>query len=105
MVPVAFVVGWMLSERRRKRAFGKQPAPPRSFLAGFLALFLLWGGLAFRLNAANASLLAGKMGAMFLPELPISAPLALILLTASIGGLLGGFATLSGNLLGEAIKS
>ncbi|MEO0470237.1 MAG: hypothetical protein AAF206_11490 [Bacteroidota bacterium] len=105
---VAFVVGLVLSERRKRRVFGnKKQAKSYSFLAGFLALFILWGGMSWYLDAQNASLLSEKIAQLLLrgQEAPFQGAWFMILTTALIGGLMGGFSCLSGNLLGEAIKS
>jgi hypothetical protein len=65
----------------------------RSFLAGFLAIFLLWFMLAFWLDTRNEQLLSRKIAElMHLGH----ASILLILITAVVGGLVGGFAALSG---------
>lgn len=106
---VAFVIGLLLSEGKKKRAFSRsrKVSRPFSFWAGFLALFLLWGGLAFYIDHANASVLSTKLAQYILKasEGPMAGPWPMIAITALIGGLMGGFASLSGNLLGEAVKN
>ncbi|HRW75609.1 MAG: hypothetical protein R2787_00915 [Saprospiraceae bacterium] len=72
--------------------------PARSlsaFLCGFLAGALLWGGLAWRTDWANDHLLSSQIGNLFNG---ISS-MALILITAFIGGLVAGFGALSGSSL------
>ena len=101
---VAFVVGAILSERRKRRVFAKKQPPARSFLAGFLAIFLLWGGIAYYYNLQNANFLAEKVSQLFTQSPPIPGPYLLILLTALIGGILGGLSALTGNFFGEALK-
>jgi hypothetical protein len=77
--------------------------PADAFLSGFLALFLLWGGLAWFLDAANNSILSKKI-AMILP-LGGSSWL-LILVTALVGALVGGGAALSaGYLRGRSVAT
>jgi hypothetical protein len=72
--------------------------PIVSFLSGFLALFLLWGGLAWFLDAANNSILSEKIARI----LPLGgSSFLLILVTAVIGALVGGGAALSGCYLGR----
>ncbi len=70
--------------------------PARSFLAGFLGVFLLWGGLSWTIDMANQSILAPRI-ATVLP-LDGSIPL-LVLLTALVGGIAAGLGALSGSLL------
>ena len=69
--------------------------PLMAFLATFLGLFLLWGIMAIWIDNANNHLLSAKI-AMILP-LHGSTTL-LILITALIGGLVSGFAGLTGSL-------
>lgn len=71
-----------------------QPKTGIAFLAGFLGIFLLWAVLSFWIDTANESILSQKI-ALLLP-LGGSAVL-LILVTAAIGGLVGGFAAMAGS--------
>ena len=68
----------------------------RAFLAGFLALFLLWGGLSFWISNKNEHLLAHKMSMVIFK---MDNPWLLILATALIGGLVAGMAALSGSFV------
>ncbi|HEV2355186.1 MAG TPA: hypothetical protein VGR89_13140 [Puia sp.] len=70
--------------------------PFPAFLAGFSALFLLWGGLALAANASNGSILATRIA--FLLQLNGS-PYALILVTGLAGGLMGGGGALTASFL------
>jgi hypothetical protein len=64
----------------------------RAFFTGFIAIATLWLGYAEYLNARNHQLLAGKMAELFhLPSVTL-----MLLVTAVLGGLAGGLATLSG---------
>ena len=106
---VGFLVGLILSQKTgnsRKRSFTKSKPPARAFLAGFLALFFLWGGVAYFLDTENASILSTKISQLIIPsnEPPIPGSYIMLLVTALIGGLLGGFSTMTGNLLGEAVR-
>lgn len=65
-----------------------------NFLAGFLSIALLWGGYALLLDSVGAAPLAERVAGI----LTISKPL-LFVATALIGGLVGGFAALTGSLL------
>jgi len=70
----------------------QKPGP--AFISGFLALFLLWGGLAWCIDANNNSVLSHRMSQML--ELGDS-PFLLILVTALIGALVAGLASLAGS--------
>ncbi|MCB0845474.1 MAG: hypothetical protein KDE26_19630, partial [Bacteroidetes bacterium] len=89
------------------RSFTKPRPPARAFLAGFLALFLLWGGLAYGLDSANTSIMSEKISQIILSgaQPPISGAYVMLLVTGLMGGLIGGFSTMTGNLLGEAIRN
>jgi hypothetical protein len=68
----------------------------RSFLSGFFGLFLLWGILAWWISSKNEGILATKIASV----LPLGGnALILILITGFIGGLVAGFAALSGSYL------
>ena len=73
------------------------PQPPgKSFLAGFVALFILWGGLAFWISSNNDHILAHRASLLLLK---MDNPYLLVLITAFLGGLVAGFAAMSGSLL------
>ncbi|MDP5171651.1 MAG: hypothetical protein NWR72_15500 [Bacteroidia bacterium] len=103
---VAFVVGLLLSQKRKKRLYGRNTPPARAFLAGFLAIFLLWGVRALLLDLGNESLLSLEIFTIIFqsPEALPYPSYVMIALSATIGGLLGGLSAMSGNLLGEAIQ-
>lgn len=68
----------------------------RSFLAGFLAVLLLWSGLATWISIRNDGVLAGKMALI----LPLGGNTFLLLLvTGIVGGIIGGFAAMTGSFL------
>lgn len=67
-----------------------------SFLTGFLALFLLWGVLSFWISSSNEHILAHKVSLVILK---IDSPYLLMLATALIGGLVAGFAAMTGSFL------
>jgi hypothetical protein len=85
IAPIAFMVSLLIPLR---------PLP--AFLSGFLALVLLWGGLALAANVANEGILATKIAWL----LPLSgSPYALILVTALVGALVGGGGSLTASFL------
>lgn len=65
----------------------------RSFLSGFTGIFLLWGLLALWIDIKNESILSGKVAQLFFLG---HHSVLLILATALIGALVGGFAAMSG---------
>ena len=65
-----------------------------SFLAGFLAAALLWGGYATYLNHLNEGLMADRMGELF----GGMSGFLLVLTTGLFGGILGGLGALTGSL-------
>jgi hypothetical protein len=75
--------------------------PYLSFVAGFLSLLLLWGGLAWYISAQNGDLLAHRISPLILSK---DAPMTLIAVTALIGGLTAGFAALRGSLLRNTLE-
>lgn len=70
--------------------------PGKAFLSGFLALFLLWGGLSFWISSNNEHLLAQKISLLILK---IDNAYLLITATALIGALTAGFAALTGSYI------
>jgi hypothetical protein len=81
----AFVIGLLV----RQKAW-------LAWLAGFLGLFLLWVLLAWLKNAPNDGLLSGKIGEL----LGIgNNPVLLIIITGFLGGIVAGFAALTGSML------
>jgi hypothetical protein len=81
----AFLVSALIPQR---------PGP--SFLSGFIAIFLLWGLLAWGIDMANGSILSVKIAQI----LPLGgSPYLLIAVTALVGALAGGSAALSASYL------
>lgn len=82
---IAFLVAVLIHQRGLK-----------AFSAGFLALFILWFVLAFWMDIANESVLSVKIASL----LPLGgSKWLLMIVTAVIGGLVAGFAALSGSYL------
>jgi hypothetical protein len=71
-------------------------SPGKSFLTGFIALLLLWGGLSFWISNNNGHLLAHKVSLLILK---MDNPFVLIFATAIIGALVAAIAALSGSYL------
>lgn len=78
----AFLMGYLLKSKA-------------NFLAGFLAIGLLWFIKAWIIDANASTDLAQKVALIF----PVKEKLWLMLATAFIGATVGGFATLTGALL------
>ena len=71
-------------------------SPGKSFLSGFLGLFLLWVIMAIIKDAANDHILSTKVSQI----LPLGGSyIMLILITGIVGGLISGFAALTGAYL------
>ncbi len=71
------------------------------FLSGFLGIFLLWGVLALWIDLKNESILSHKIAQLF----PLGgSSVLLILVTALVGALVGGFAAMAGSSLRPARK-
>lgn len=67
-----------------------------AFFAGFLGIFLLWAALALWIDIQNTTILSHKIAQVF----PLGgSSILLILVTALVGGLVGGFAAMSGSSL------
>jgi len=72
----------------------------RAFLAGFLGVFILWTLLAFWIDIKNEHVLSRKVAEIF----PLGgSSFAIILVTAFIGALVGGFAGMSGSYLRSSV--
>lgn len=67
-----------------------------SFIAGFISLFLLWYGLSFWMSFQNGHILANRMSKLILQQ---ENSFLLVMITALIGGVIGGMAALSGSLI------
>ncbi len=73
--------------------------PGKSFFSGFLAIFVLWFLLALLFDMKNDSFLSSKVAQLFkLGETSI----LMVLITGMVGGLVSGFAAMSGSALRPA---
>jgi hypothetical protein len=81
----AFLVGLLLPQRNGA-----------AFVTGFLGIFLLWGLLALWIDWKNTQILSHRIAQVF----PLGgSSILLILVTAVVGGLVGGFAAMAGSSL------
>ena len=70
--------------------------PLQSFIAGALGVGALWAGFAFGIDLANNHILSTKVAQI----LPLGGSyIALIIVTAFVGALLGGLASLTGSFV------
>jgi hypothetical protein len=90
LVPAAFLVSLLIPQ-----------SPGKSFLSGFLAVFLLWGCLALYMDAANNYILGNRMSQMIF-KVPNS--LLMVGLTALIGGLVSGMSALTASFIHQPAK-
>jgi hypothetical protein len=68
----------------------------KAFLAGFLGVFILWAFLAWWIDMKNEHVLSKKIAEVF----PLGgSSFAIIMVTAFIGALVGGFAAMSAGYL------
>lgn len=86
IAPVAFIAGYAF----KQGGFS-------AFSAGFLAIFILWVAYAYKLSAANEHILATRITEV-LKQLTGGKMAMLFVLTGLIGGLVSGFAALTGNM-------
>src|ERR1700761_281347 len=85
IAPAAFVVTLLVPLR-----------PLHAFMSGFLALFLLWGGLALAADLGNGSILGSKISALLMLG---GSPYLVVIVTALIGALVGGGGSLTASFL------
>ena len=68
----------------------------KAWLSGFLGVFILWAGLAWWIDMKNNGILSEKIASV----LPMGgSSVVLILVTGIVGGLVAGFAAMSGSYL------
>jgi hypothetical protein len=72
----------------------------QSYLSGHLAASMIWGLYANYLDSVNGGILSARMGALFMHL----SPTQLIWVTATLGGLLGGFAAMTGSALRQLLR-
>ena len=91
-----FLPWWVIAVAAFAVAFFIKQKPLAAFGAGFLSVFLLWVVYAFILSSANNNILATKV-AELLKALTGNSVAGLYLLTGTLGGLVSGFAALTGS--------
>lgn len=103
-MPIAAGLVAFLFSPKEKRRFSdhKGAGSGSSFGAGMLSGVLVWGLYAFVLNLQNQSILAPKVA-----EIITQQPNAYLMMaiTAIIGGIVAGMGSLTGHLLGVAVKA
>jgi hypothetical protein len=76
--------------------------PGRAWVSGFIGIFLLWTILAWWIDIKNEGILSGRIASL----LPLAgSTFLLILVTAVVGGIVGGFAALAGSYLRKSKSS
>lgn len=68
--------------------------PGKSFLTGFLALFIFWTLLSFWISTNNDHILAHRVSMLLFKK---DSPPVLIIVTGLIGGLVAGFGAMTGS--------
>jgi len=91
---------WSLALAAAVVAYVVHPGGWSAFLAGLLAGAMLWGGLAYGMDAANAGILSARVGALF-----GTAGTGMVLITAALGGLLAGLGAALGDRLHKAFHA
>ena len=76
-----------------------QQRPGKAFISGFLAIFLLWGILAWVADIRNDQILSNRMSELIAGS---RMPWVLILASSLIGGLVAGMGALSASVLRPA---
>jgi hypothetical protein len=67
----------------------------RSFLSGFIGIFLLWLVLTTWIDISNNSILSTRIAQLF----SLGSSFILIIITSLVGAIIGGFAAMSGSSL------
>jgi hypothetical protein len=83
---------WIIAVVAFGVALWKASSGGNAFLSGFLAIVLVWTVMAGFIHIHTEGILSNKIAALFY----LPSPLLLIIITAFIGGLVGGMAALSG---------
>ena len=73
----------------------------KAFLSGLVGVFILWAGLAWWIDMKNNHVLSQKISAVLKFG---GSSIVLILVTGLVGGLVAGFAAMSGSYLRASAK-
>jgi hypothetical protein len=95
-----FLPWWMIAVIAFAAAYFLGKKPGLSFLSGFAAIFVAWIISALLKSIPNDNILAERVAKLF--QLPNW--ILLLLVTALIGGLVGGMSALSGSLVRKSLK-
>ena len=87
-----FLPWWIIAPAAFALALWKGTSSRQAFWSGFGALVFLWAAAALVIHLRNEGILTAKVAGLF--SLPF--PALMIMITALIGGLVGGLAALSG---------
>lgn len=87
-----FLPWWVIAPVAFGLAFWKSASGRHAFLAGFAAVFVLWFVAAYMPHYRNEGILTARIAQLF--GLPAS--FLVLLITALVGGLVGGLAAWSG---------
>lgn len=93
-----FFPWWVIAVAAFVVAVSIPQKPLRAFLTGFLALFLLWGIQSYIIDAQNQHILSSKVAEL----LKLNSYVLMILITALVGGIVSGMASLTGSFLRNA---
>jgi hypothetical protein len=80
----AFIAGYLFAENGW-----------RSFFAGLLGIAILWLAMSLYIDASTGSILTPRIAGLF----PTKTVPLLIVITCVVGGLVGGFASLTGGMI------
>ena len=95
-----FLPWWIIAPVAFLAAFWKGNSGTSAFGAGLLALFVCWLGMALVTHFSGGDVLSNRVAQIF--KLPNGLLLAIV--SALVGGLVGGFAALSGYLVKDLMK-
>lgn len=91
-----FLDWWSIALAAFLVALAFPQSPGKAFLSGFLAVFLLWGGMALAMDLRNDHILSGRMAQVILKS---DSSTIMILITALLGGIVGALSALSASML------
>ena len=96
-----FLPWWTMAIGAFATGLAFQQSGFKSFVAGLLGVGLLWFAMAWYIDSSTGSILSSKVAAIF----PTKTVGLLMLITAILGGLVGGLASMSGGLISYRQRS